>query len=104
MPGAAVQSDVGQKKLVAGLLGVFLGGLGVHKFYLGSTTPALIMLICTLGGWILGIIGSLVIVGAVFFIIPWVVGVIGLIEGVIYLTKSDTDFQREYLAGKKPWF
>ncbi len=61
------------------------------------------MLGLTIGGWILGIVGSLVIVGAIFFVIPWAVGLLGLVEGVLYLTKSDADFQRDYLSGRKPW-
>ncbi|WP_418514485.1 TM2 domain-containing protein [Deinococcus sp. RM] len=99
-----VQSgDVAQKKLIAGLLAIFLGGLGVHKFYLGNTQPGIIMLAATIGGWILGVIGSFIIVGAVFFLVPFLVGLLGFIEGVIYLTKSDADFQREYVSGKKAW-
>jgi TM2 domain-containing membrane protein YozV len=81
--------DIGQKKLIAGLLGILLGGLGVHKFYLGMTTPGLIMLLvtvltCGFGGIIMG---------------P-----IGLIEGILYLTKSDDDFEKQYLIEKKGWF
>ncbi|BBN96087.1 hypothetical protein DEGR_28200 [Deinococcus grandis] len=99
-----VQSgDVAQKKLIAGLLAIFLGGLGVHKFYLGNTQPGVIMLAATIGGWFLGIIGSFIIVGAVFFLVPFLVGLLGLVEGIIYLTKSDADFQREYITGKKAW-
>lgn len=77
------------KKLIAGLLGIFLGGLGIHKFYLGYTKEAVIMLcvsLLTCG------IGS-----------P-VMGVIGLIEGIMYLTKSDEDFQAIYVDGHKGWF
>jgi TM2 domain-containing membrane protein YozV len=82
----------GQKdKTAAGLLGIFLGAFGVHKFYLGRTTPAVIMLVVTL-------VGSLVIVG------PVVMGIIGLIEGIIYLTKSDQDFYTEYVVNEKDWF
>ncbi|UBV42866.1 NINE protein [Deinococcus taeanensis] len=95
--------DVAQKKLIAGLLAIFLGSLGVHKFYLGNTTPGLIMLGATIGGWILGVIGSFIIVGAVFFLVPMLVSLLGLVEGIIYLTKSDADFQREYVTGKKAW-
>lgn len=99
-----VQSgDVAQKKLIAGLLAIFLGGLGVHKFYLGNTQPGVIMLAATIGGWVLGVIGSFIIVGAVFFLVPFLVGLLGFIEGIIYLTKSDADFQREYISGKKAW-
>ncbi|WP_254605566.1 TM2 domain-containing protein [Deinococcus sp. JMULE3] len=99
-----VQSgDVAQKKLIAGLLAIFLGSLGVHKFYLGNTQPGVIMLAATIGGWILGIIGSFIIVGAVFFLVPMLVSLLGLVEGIIYFTKSDADFQREYISGKKAW-
>lgn len=73
------------KKTVAGILAIFLGGLGAHKFYLGYTTPGIIQLVvslCTFGA------GS----------------VIGLIEGIIYLKKSDADFIATYQVGKKAWF
>jgi len=79
------QSEVGQKKLVAGILGILLGSLGIHRFYLGDTT-----------GGILRIVISAVTCGAG--------GIIGLIEGIIYLTKSDDDFQKIYIEGKKGWF
>ena len=42
-----------QSKLAAGLLGIFLGGLGVHNFYLGNTGKAVAQLLLTLVGWIL---------------------------------------------------
>lgn len=51
----------GQKsKLAAGLLGIFLGSLGVHNFYLGYTTKAVVQLVVTLatlgiGGFAMGI-------------------------------------------------
>ena len=73
------------KKVVAGILGILLGGLGVHKFYLGYTTPGIIQL--ALG---------LITCGAA--------GIIGLIEGIIYLTKSDEEFIQTYQVGKKEWF
>jgi hypothetical protein len=31
-------------------------------------------------------------------------GPIGLIEGILYLTKSDEEFYRTYVLGKKEWF
>ena len=31
-------------------------------------------------------------------------GIVGLIEGILYLTKSDEDFEQIYVVGKKPWF
>jgi TM2 domain-containing membrane protein YozV len=78
-----------EKKLVAGLLGILLGYLGVHKFYLGYTKEGLIMLlcfVCTCG--FAGII----------------IGPIALIEGILYLTKSDEEFVNTYVTNKKGWF
>jgi TM2 domain-containing membrane protein YozV len=76
-----------QKKTVAGILGILLGTYGIHKFYLGNTTGGLIMLLVSLT-----CIGSLVM---------WP---IGLIEGILYLTKSDEDFYEQYAVEKKGWF
>lgn len=81
------------KKILAGILAILLGAFGVHKFILGYTKEGIIMLVITLiiGVVTCGIAASLV-------------GVIGLIEGIIYLTKSDDDFYQTYQVGKKPWF
>ncbi|ULH16641.1 TM2 domain-containing protein [Deinococcus sp. KNUC1210] len=98
------QSDLAQKKLIAGLLGIFLGSLGVHKFYLGINQPGIIMLGLTVGGWILFTLLAIILIGFVFLLLPAAVGLIGLIEGILYLTKTDADFEREYVVGKKPWF
>ena len=81
------------KKMLAGILAIIFGGLGIHKFILGYTKEGIIMIVCTL---ILGIITC--------GIAGWVVWVIGLIEGIIYLTKSDDEFYQTYQAGRKPWF
>ena len=79
----------GDKKIVAGILAIVVGSLGVHKFILGYTTEGLIMLLCTvLTCGILGIAMSLV----------------GIIEGIMYLTKSDEEFVTTYIQNKKGWF
>jgi TM2 domain-containing membrane protein YozV len=75
------------KKLVAGLCGIFLGTFGVHKFILGYTTAGVIML-CL----------SMTCVGA-----P-IMHIIGLIEGIMYLSKSDDQFFQEYMVNRKEWF
>ena len=69
--------------------GILLGSLGIHKFILGYTGSGLIMLLVTL---------LTCGVGGV------VMHVIGLIEGIIYLTKSDEEFVRTYVDGRKEWF
>lgn len=70
----------GQKsKLVAGLLGIFVGEFGVHNFYLGYTNKAVIQLVLTVIGIVLSCIG----VGA-FIIIG--IGIWALVEGIMILT------------------
>ena len=99
--GASPNYSVDDKRKVeAGLLGIFLGWQGIHKFYLGYTVPGIIMLA-------LGIVGVVCIATSISIIgifIIMAVGVIGLIEGIIYLTKSDDDFHNEYVVQQKPWF
>jgi TM2 domain-containing membrane protein YozV len=87
------ETEISNRKLAAGLTGVFLGAFGVHKFVLGYTRPAVIMLVVSLAG-------GLVTCGLASF----VMGVIGLIEGIIYLTKTNEEFQRTYLDAQQPWF
>jgi len=81
--------DRASKKIPAGICGILLGTLGIHKFILGYTGPGLIMLLVTMLTCGVG--------GIVFW-------VIGLIEGIIYLTKSDEEFVRTYVDGRKEWF
>lgn len=81
-----------EKKIAAGICGILLGGLGIHKFILGYKKEGIIMLLV----WFLGFI--------LFGLGPVVMGIIGLIEGIIYLTKSDEDFVATYINGKKGWF
>ena len=85
------------KKVLAGVLGIVLGGFGAHKFVLGYNQEGIILLAVTLAGILL----SCVFVGA-FFV--WIPGTIGLIEGIIYLTKSDEEFYHVYQNNKRPWF
>jgi len=82
-----------KNKVAAGLLGIFLGCFGIHKFYLGYSKEGVIMLLCSL-------VGGIVTCG----IAPGVLYIIGLIEGVIYLTKSDDEFAQLYVHGHKGWF
>lgn len=81
-----------KSRVTAGLFAILLGGLGVHKFYLGYNGPGIILLVITLLGWPLA------------FVPNFIVGIVVLIEGIIYLTKSDTEFEETYVIGRKPWF
>lgn len=80
-------------KLTAGLLGIFLGSLGIHKFYLGYNSTGVIMLLIT-------ILGTLVTFGAAAVVMQ----VIGIVEGILYLTKDDVEFQETYVFNEKKWF
>ena len=95
--GGSVAVSGTKSKVVAGVLGILLGGLGIHKFYLGLTGPGLVML----GIAILGAFTAILIIG---FFIAAAIGLIGLIEGIIYLTKSDEEFEELYVRQRKGWF
>lgn len=85
-----------KNKLAAGLLGIFLGGWGIHKFYLGFTGPGLVFLLVNTIGFA---------ITWIFLFIPNIIlGVIGFVEGIIYLTKSDEEFEQQYVVQKKQWF
>jgi len=81
------------KKVLAGVLGIVLGGLGIHKFVLGYNTEGIIML----SVWLVGVI---LLCG----IPSMIMAIIGIIEGIMYLTKSDEEFVQTYVLNKKPWF
>jgi TM2 domain-containing membrane protein YozV len=82
-------SDYSSKKIAAGICAILLGALGIHKFILGYTTEGLIMLLVTILTCGFG--------GAVM-------GIVGLVEGIIYLTKTDEEFLNTYIVEKKGWF
>lgn len=70
------QKSAGSKsKIAAGLFAIFLGGFGVHKFYLGKVGMGILYLL---------------------FCWTFIPAIVSLIEGIIYLTKSDADFARQY--------
>lgn len=89
-PGA--QPAGGDKRILSGVLGIVLGGLGIHKFVLGYTTEGIIMLASYIVGLFLCGIPSIVMT------------VIGIVEGIMYLTKSDDEFVQTYIVNKKGWF
>jgi len=73
------------KKVVAGILAILIGSLGVHKFVLGYTKEGILQIILTFGTCGFG-------------------SIVGLIEGIIYLTKSDDEFYETYQINKRGWF
>lgn len=77
-PSAGSGSIDGDERIVAAVLAIALGGLGAHKFYLGKTGQ-----------------------GIVYLCFFWtaIPAILGVIEGVIYLSKSDEEFRAQYLDG-----
>lgn len=85
------------KKMIAGILAILLGSLGIHKFVLGYQKEGLILL----GASVIGYATLCIAIGA---FILMATGIIGLIEGIVYLTKSDEEFYQTYQVNKKSWF
>jgi len=89
----AVEGFSGDKnKVVAGLLALFIGWLGIHKFYLGKKSAGIIMLVVSLLGFVLLGIPTMII------------GLIAFVEAIIYFLKPVDEFQRLYVEGNKSWF
>ena len=85
-----------KNKVTAGVLALLLGSLGIHKFYLGHTGPGLIFLLTNTIGFVLT---------PYFLLLPnMALAIIAFAEGIIYLTKSDEEFEQTYVVGKKAWF
>jgi len=82
-------SEIQSKKTAAGICAILIGGLGVHKFILGYTNAGIITILVTV-----------LTCGAAGV----VMGSIGLVEGIIYLTLTDAQFYETYIAHKKEWF
>jgi TM2 domain-containing membrane protein YozV len=81
------------RRVLVGVLALFFGGLGIHKFALGMISTGLVMLITS------------VCVSFFTFGLGYVVmHAIGIVEGIIYLSKSDAEFERTYVIGKRHWF
>ncbi len=73
------------KKMLAGILAIVIGSLGIHKFILGYTQEGIIQIVITIVTCGIG-------------------GIVPLIEGIIYLTKTDEEFYQTYQVGKRGWF
>jgi len=86
------------RKVPAGILGILLGQFGIHKFYLGMNRAGATMLFLTIASWVLTFIFW------PFHYVAYAMGVIGFIEGIVYLCKSDSDFYNTYIVRRQEWF
>ncbi len=73
--GLGAVSPSGKSRIAAALFAFFLGGLGVHKFYLGRTGQGIVYLV---------------------FFWSFIPAIIAFIEGIVYLTMSDEEFAAKY--------
>ncbi|MES2614554.1 MAG: NINE protein [Bdellovibrionota bacterium] len=67
--------NLDKNRIIVALLALFLGGFGIHKFYLGKTGAGIVYLV---------------------FFWTFIPTIIGFIEGIIYLCMSEDEFQRKY--------
>jgi TM2 domain-containing membrane protein YozV len=73
--GASAIARTTKDRNTAGILGLLLGGIGVHKFYLGQTGLGILYLL---------------------FFWTMIPAIAGFIEGIILLTMSDEAFAQKY--------
>lgn len=86
--------------MVAGLLAIFLGLFGVHKFYLGQTNAGVSILLLNFILLLLSILLFWTILIPLFIYSVYAIeGFVFLIEGIIYFVKSDEEFQRDCVRG-----
>jgi TM2 domain-containing membrane protein YozV len=84
-----LSSEGENKRILAGVLAIFFGALGIHKFVLGYYKEGVIMLVVSLLS---------------FGFLAGLMALVGLIEGILYLTKSDAEFYSTYQVNQRPWF
>jgi TM2 domain-containing membrane protein YozV len=70
-----VSTASGKNRIAAAPFAILLGGLGIHKFYLGRVGQGILYLV---------------------FCWTFIPALIGLVEGIIYLTMSDYDFEQKF--------
>ena len=85
-------SASGVNRTVAGLLAIFLGAFGIHKFIMGYPGQGIIMLIGVFAGFATSGLSTVA------------TAIVGIIEGITYLSMTDAMFEETYIIGKKEWF
>ena len=85
MQKSSGSSNGGSPRVLAGIMGILFGGLGIHKFILGYVSEGVVQLLL-----------SVITCGAA--------GIIGFIEGIIYLARDDRKFEETYIRNHRGWF
>lgn len=96
-------SDAAKNKMVAGIMGILCGEFGIHRFYLGHTKAGLMYL-----GWTLCTGAAVTVIsiatwgfGSLLFPLVYASGVVGVIDGIMYLVSEDAEFESKYAKNKK---
>lgn len=84
-PGVFDNGPSGKSRGVAALLAIFLGGIGIHYFYLGKNTAGIIFLLCTLCS---------------FGLLWFVTHLISFVQGIYMLTITESEFERKYIYSR----
>ena len=85
--------EIKSKKTTAGIIGLFFGAFGAHKFVIGYQKEGFIYLGVSVVGGIITCGGALA-----------VTSILALIESIMLLTKTPEEFKRLYIDKKTPWF
>jgi TM2 domain-containing membrane protein YozV len=89
-PIAALFQPGQKNRILAAVFAICLGTFGIHKFYLGRNMAGIIMLVLGLVGWCVFALGSMI-------------SILGIVEGVLYLVRTDEEFDRIYVKGEREW-
>lgn len=85
------------KRVLVGVMAIILGSIGVHKFILGYNNEGIALLVLS----IISYLTFCIIIGA---FLVWIPILIGIIEGIVYLSKTDNEFYQTYQVNKRAWF
>ncbi len=96
-------SDAEKDKVIAGVMGILCGEFGIHRFYLGHTKAGLVYLGWTLCSGAAVTVFAFATWGFGYFLFPlvYVSGVMGVIDGILYLMSEDAEFQSKYAKNKR---
>ena len=90
-PSAFAAAPGQPNRLVAALFALFLGTIGIHKFYIGENKAGLIMLLVAIFGLIL--------------VVPTLImAVIAFVEAINYFMTPDDEWHQRYVEGNRAWF
>ena len=85
--------EIKSKRTTAGVLGIFFGAFGAHKFVLGYKKEGFIYLGVSV------VVGAITCGAALF-----ITSTLALVESILLLTKTPEEFKKKYIDTKTPWF